>query len=123
MAVDSEYLPPRTVGDLIYRVAAWATEAPCTSLPPHEAAELLGRIGMAVVMGDLPNMLCLAIAEGYVPGILKNESPADIRAFAKTMRAVPGAFRSKMPIDFPGLGRRYATLVPMQFEDRECLPA
>jgi hypothetical protein len=102
------------------RTEAEAIEYSKRSPRSRASAEVLAHLGMKIV-GDQPGQRFMAFAEGenaeLVAVAMRNgASPAElaeIRNIAEVMRDAPGAQRSQAPIDFPWLGRRFATLVPL----------
>jgi hypothetical protein len=89
------------------------TEAEAT-MQMREVQEMLGRVGLAVV-GDQPGQRFVAFAEGEVAerAALASNGGQLMRDLAAVMRQAPGAQRSATMIDFPRLGLRFATLVPL----------
>ena len=90
------------------RTEAEAIEHAKWSPRARAAREVVGALGIAFV-GDQPGQRYVAFANG--PSRCGEIVRVD--DIASVMLDAPGARHSEVAIDFPGLGKRFATLVPM----------
>jgi hypothetical protein len=100
------------------RTEAQASEHARRDPDALKAQQTLGGVGMAII-GDPPGRRYLAVADDApilacaLPEMRTRRLRNSVRELLEVLLQIPGARRSETPVEFHGLGTRWATLLPL----------